>query len=99
MILKNVRRALVVAFVGLGACGSPTTCEPPVAANATACPGSVFVDATKTDPICLSTSGVAVCRGPENAICYVCTGASFTDGCEVRSQAYTIECVHSCSKC
>ena len=63
------------------------------------CPSTTFADASETDPVCLDmVSGTAICRGGDDAVCYVCTGADFTDGCEVHG-AQTIECVHSCDKC
>jgi hypothetical protein len=91
----------VMACLVLSGCGSSgaAACLParnPAPAN---CASTTFVDATQSDPVCLDTvSGTAICRGGDDAVCYVCTGADFTDGCEVRG-SQTIECVHSCDKC
>jgi hypothetical protein len=89
--------ALSLAFVA--GCGGGNGCLPAVAANSSACPSGVFVDATATDPVCLATGGIAVCRGDDDAICYRCTGGSFKDGCLIKNQQQTLECVHSCGNC
>lgn len=92
--------AALAAGFAMAGCEQPATgCLPEVSPAPTACPSGVYADATDTDPICLdATTGSAVCRGTEDAVCYVCTGATFADNCQVKG-ADTIECVHSCDKC
>jgi hypothetical protein len=88
---------VVLALAGaLAGCGNGSQCLPDRAA--TACGANVYIDASNTDPVCLNAAGAAVCRGNDDAVCYVCSG-SFTDGCTITSSADVIECVHACSKC
>lgn len=94
-----MRRVLVVCAVALAAaCGDGSDCLPKIAGVAE-CPASTIIDASTIDPICLSTSGVPLCRGSYEADCYVCSGPSFDDNCLIKSPQQTVECVHSCDKC
>jgi hypothetical protein len=87
-----------LALAGCGQSGAGA-CLPERNPAPGTCPSSTFADASETDPVCLNTvDGTAICRGGDDAVCYVCTGADFTDGCEVHG-TQTIECVHSCDKC
>jgi hypothetical protein len=100
MLMKNICAALIVASLTLvSGCGGGNGCLAAIAANSTSCPANVFIDATASDPVCLAAGGVAICRGDADAICYRCTGASFSDGCLIKNQTQTIECVHGCSSC
>jgi hypothetical protein len=94
----GMRIILIASFLCAAACGSSSDCLPAVP-TAAACPSGTYIDASATDPICLSTSGLPLCRGSANANCYVCTGAAFDDNCTITSPQMTIECVHSCDKC
>jgi hypothetical protein len=87
-----------VAMTPLVACSSDDGCLPAIA-TASECPSSVYVDASVNDPLCLTASGVPYCRGSNDAVCYVCSGGSFSDNCLIRSATSTVECVHQCSKC
>jgi hypothetical protein len=89
---------LACALAGLAGCSNESTCLPAIA-SAGACPSDTFVDASVNDPICLSSSGLPLCRGSDNATCYVCSGLDFTDNCVIKSAQQTIECVHSCTNC
>jgi hypothetical protein len=89
---------LFATVASLTGCSSSNGCLSAIP-TATACPANVYVDASVNDPVCLTSSGVPYCRGDVDAICYVCTGASFPDNCLMRSSTETLECVHSCSKC
>ena len=86
---------LVLAAVG---CGNGSTCLPAVP-GAAACPSGTFIDASTTDPICLSSAGLPLCRGQDAADCYMCTGSAFDDNCTIKSSQETVECVHSCDAC
>jgi hypothetical protein len=100
MLIKNFCAALAVAALAcVAGCGGGNGCLPAVVANSKPCPTGVFIDATATDPVCLATGGIAICRGDSDAICYRCNGASFTEGCLIKNQEQTIECVHSCGSC
>jgi hypothetical protein len=90
--------AAFAAAVALAACNDASECLPAVS-GAAACPEGTYVDAMTTDPICLSSSGLPLCRGGVDAVCYVCTGTDFDDNCLVTSSRGSIECVHSCAKC
>ena len=79
-------------------CGNGSGC-PPALPGVSACPAGVIIDATTTDPICLSSSGLPLCRGNDSADCYICSGADFTDNCKITAPQQTVECVHSCDKC
>lgn len=100
MLMRSLFGACcAAAFLLAAGCGTNNNgCLPAVAANSTECPTAVFVDASTTDPICLNASGSPECRA-DDAVCYQCTGASFTDGCVVKNAEQTIECVHTCDKC
>ena len=87
----------VFAFVLVG-CGDGNGCLPDLP-NMAACPAGTFIDASTTDPVCLSSSGVPLCRGSAEADCYVCTGAAFDDNCTITSPQQTVECVHHCGAC
>ncbi|HSN31189.1 MAG TPA: hypothetical protein VLU41_00775 [Ideonella sp.] len=89
--------AISLALFAAG-CGNGSSCLPAIPGVA-ACPSAVIIDATTTDPICLSSSGLPLCRGKASADCYVCSGADFTDNCTITSPQQTVECVHSCDKC
>ena len=94
-----MRYILVAVFaVAAVACGDGSDCLPAVAAAA-ACPAGTFIDASTTDPVCLSSSGVPLCRGSSDADCYVCTGTAFDDNCTITSPQQTVECVHHCGAC
>jgi hypothetical protein len=99
--MKNAL-AVVVALASLtciAGCGGSNGCLPAVAVNSTSCPAGVFIDATASDPVCLAAGGVAICRGDSDALCYRCNGGSFMDGCLIKNQHQTVECVHSCANC
>jgi hypothetical protein len=98
MIAQRLLATFVVTLLPLAGCGG-NGCLPAVSANSASCPASVYIDAAQTDPLCLNKSGVAICRGDNDAVCYLCTGAKFSDGCVVKEQTQTITCVHSCSNC
>ena len=89
---------LVVAAVLAAGCGNGSDCLPAVA-SAAPCPSSTIVDTSVSDPICLSASGLPLCRGSDEADCYICSGSQFDDNCLVRAPQQTIECVHKCSNC
>ncbi|HEX8954560.1 MAG TPA: hypothetical protein VF997_00270 [Polyangia bacterium] len=93
-------RLLFVASLALlaGGCGDSAACLPALPAMA-ACPAGTFIDASTTDPICLSSSGLPLCRGQANADCYICTGTMFDDNCTITAPQQTVECVHGCDKC
>lgn len=94
-----MRYILVAAFaVAAAACGDGSDCLPALS-PAAACPAGTFIDASTTDPICLSSSGVPLCRGSADADCYVCTGTAFDDNCTITSPQQTVECVHHCGAC
>jgi len=96
--LLAFRLALVACLVLFAAaCGDTSGCLPAVT-GMTPCPAGTFIDASTTDPLCFS-GGVPLCRGSNDAICYVCTGSDFTDNCTLTSPQQTEECVHSCGKC
>jgi hypothetical protein len=98
--LAALGAALAVACLVAG-CGSTAgnACLPARVPAPGDCPSTTFADGSESDPICLDqVSGTAICRGSNDAVCYVCTGADFTDGCEVHG-SQTIECVHSCDNC
>ncbi|HEX4460072.1 MAG TPA: hypothetical protein VIA18_18970 [Polyangia bacterium] len=102
--LRLMMRASLLALA-LGACvagcgqSGAAACLPERSPAPGSCPSSTYADASETDPVCLNqVDGTAICRGGDDAVCYVCTGADFTDGCEVHG-AQTIECVHSCDQC
>jgi hypothetical protein len=98
--MKNALFALVaVTLACASGCGGGAGCPPAIAANAKACASGVFIDATANDPVCLASSGVPLCRGDNDAVCYRCNGASFTDGCTISNPQQVVECVHSCDKC
>ena len=88
---------VAIAFVASG-CGDQSGCLPAIPGTAECGSGVFIVDASTTDPICLS-NGDIVCRGSNSASCYVCTGAAFDDNCTVTAPQQTVECVHSCDKC
>jgi hypothetical protein len=94
-----MRTLVLVAALACAACSGGTSSCAPALPAVKSCPPSTFIDASVNDPICLASSGLPYCRGDNDAVCYVCTGASFDDGCQVTSPQMTIECVHSCSKC
>jgi hypothetical protein len=90
---------VVLSVLGLVAgCDNGSSCLPAIA-GAAECPSSTIVDTSVSDPICLSAGGLPLCRGGDNATCYICSGSDFTDNCVVHSSDDTIECVHSCDKC
>ena len=93
-------RFILAIALGLFAagCGNGSSCLPALS-GVTACPSGIFIDASTTDPICLSGSGLPLCRGKSNADCYMCTGADFPDNCTITSPQQTVECVHGCDKC
>jgi len=94
-----MRYILVAVFaIAAAACGDGSDCLPALSAPA-ACPAGTFIDASTTDPVCLSSSGVPLCRGSAEADCYVCTGAAFDDNCTITSPQQTVECVHHCGAC
>lgn len=96
--LLGIAFAAGLAFAGCGQSGA-AACLPARSPAPGTCPSSTFADASETDPVCLNTvDGTAICRGGDDAVCYVCTGADFVDGCEVPGDQ-TIECVHSCNNC
>ena len=96
--MRSVLLACLVALAATTAagCGDQSGCLPAIPGTP-ACPDGTFVDASTTDPICLS-NGAPQCRG-DNATCYVCTGTDFPDNCTVTAPQQTIECVHACAKC
>ncbi len=95
----RMRHVLIAcALVCLAGCGQASDCMP-AAAGAAACPAGTFIDASTNDPICLSASGLPLCRGSDDADCYVCSGTAFDDNCLITNPQQTVECVHSCSKC
>jgi hypothetical protein len=91
---------VVLAVLGLVAgCDNGSSCLPAIP-GAAECPSSTIVDTSVSDPICLSAGGLPLCRGGDNATCYICSSSDFTDNCLVHSSKDdTIECVHSCDKC
>ncbi len=91
--------ALALGAVGAAGCGGGTGCLPAQQQNQYMCPPNIFIDATASDPVCLSSGGQPICRGDIDAVCYRCNGAAFTDGCVIKNQQQTFECVHSCDKC
>ncbi len=94
-----MRCVLVAVFaVAAAACGNSSTCLPALP-GAAACPAGTFIDASTTDPICLSKTGVPFCRGSNNADCYLCSGTPYDDNCTITNPQQTVECVHSCDKC
>lgn len=94
--MRHVLVACVVVFaVG---CGDSATCLPAIA-GAAACPAGTIIDASTIDPICLTASGLPLCRGSDDADCYVCSGTQFDDNCLLKSPQQTVECVHGCNKC
>ncbi|MCU1280173.1 MAG: hypothetical protein JWM53_3719 [bacterium] len=88
----------VCAVVFAANCGNGSDCLPAIA-GAAACPASTIIDTSVSDPICLSASGLPLCRGSEEADCYVCSGSQFDDNCLIRDPQQTVECVHKCSDC
>ena len=88
--------ALAVAAFASG-CDDKAGCLPAIP-GAAACAHGTYTDPTTTDPICLSQRS-PLCRAPDNATCYMCTGADFADNCTISSPQQTVECVHSCDKC
>lgn len=93
-----MRLILIASLLACTAgCGNNSDCLPALP-TAASCPSGTYIDASTTDPICLSTSGLPLCRG-SNDNCYVCTGAAFDDNCTITSPQMTVECVHSCDKC
>jgi hypothetical protein len=95
--MRSVLLLVCVAALAAG-CGDTETCLPAIA-GAAACPAGTIIDASTSDPICLTSSGTPVCRGSDDADCYVCSGSQFDDNCKIKSPQQTVECVHSCSKC
>ena len=93
-------RLILVACLALAAaaCGDSSSCLPAASAMA-ACPSGTFIDASTTDPICLSSAGLPLCRGQDAADCYICTGTTFDDNCTITSPQQTVECVHRCDAC
>jgi hypothetical protein len=96
--MRCVLLVCALAFAAVG-CGSQSACLPAIP-GASACVAGTFIDASTTDPICLS-QGSPVCRAPHSANCYMCstTGADFADNCTLTSPQQTAECVHSCDNC
>ncbi|HEY2745888.1 MAG TPA: hypothetical protein VGL86_14730 [Polyangia bacterium] len=94
-------RCVLLAFALFAAaaagCDSQSSCLPAIAGSS-ACAMGTYIDASTTDPVCLS-QGSPLCRGPNNATCYTCTGADFEDNCTITAPQETVECVHSCDKC
>lgn len=94
--MRCVLLACALAFAVAG-CGSQSRCLPAIP-GAAACPSAIFIDASTTDPICLD-NGLPLCRGANDASCYMCTGGDFDDNCTITAPQQTVECVHSCDKC
>jgi hypothetical protein len=94
---KHVLGAIIVCL-GLAGCESGNGCLPALSSNAHECGANIFIDASVNDPLCLGNGGEPICRGSADAVCYMCNGGSFSDGCLIHGPT-TYECVHSCSSC
>ena len=86
--------ALLFTLAAFG-CGRDD-CLPARSSPPPDCPSGTFADASVNDPICVSSTGLPICRDPMNA-CLMCTGADFTDGCRIAGTDN--ECVHQCAAC
>ncbi len=95
--MRSIFVACLFAVAAAG-CGNGNDCLPALPSMAP-CPTGTFIDASTTDPICLASSGVPLCRGAAEADCYVCSGAAFDDNCVITSPQQTVECVHHCDLC
>ncbi len=94
-----MRHILVACLVlAAAACNEGSSCLPALP-TAAACPAGTIIDASTTDPICLSSSGLPLCRGSVSADCYVCSGSAFDDNCTITAPQQTVECVHHCDAC
>jgi hypothetical protein len=95
-----MRLAFALAAFVVAGCGNGSSSCLPAMPAAAPCPAGIIVDASTTDPICLSASGLPLCRG-NDAVCYICSGGDFNDNCliEDKSADMTTECVHRCSLC
>jgi hypothetical protein len=96
-----MRLATLLLLLGAFGCGNGSSTCAPAMPSTSACPAAVFVNAATNDPICLASSGLPLCRGtgPNDAVCYICSGADFSDGCTIKNASETIECVHHCGAC
>jgi len=95
-----MRLALLVVVAGFAVgCSSGTSCLPAIP-QAPECGDGIFGDASTTDPLCLTSDGLPLCRGGYNATCYVCSGGDFADNCLIKDKSGSVvECVHHCDGC
>lgn len=90
-----MRICVLLFTLGAFGCGQDE-CLPARATPPADCPSGTFADASTNDPICVSSTGLPLCRDPMTT-CLVCTGSDFTDGCRIAGTGN--ECVHQCAAC